>query len=262
MFPPKRYFIIKSFGSQVFSLMYKSCRAISLLAFFIVTLLVPVSRGQAQIQGAGTAMTGPRRPLPSPVGAGPALAYVLQPGDTVVLNFRFTPEFNEEVIVGPDGRTMLKSAGNLQAAGLTISELQEDVVKSSSAKLVDPEVAITLKDFDKPHIVVAGEVNTPGRQDLRRPTTALQAILASGGPKDDAAMGRVLLFRRLDADTAEVHVLQLAHYGAHAREKNDMLLQPNDMILVRHDLPSQIERYIKLFNVGFYLNPLQSVGTF
>ena len=157
---------------------------------------------------------------------------------------------------------MLKSAGNLQAAGRTVSELQEEVVKSSSAKLIDPEVVITLKDFDKPHIVVAGEVNTPGRQDLRRPMTALQAILASGGPKDDAAMGRVLLFRRLDADTAEVHVLQLAHYGAHAREKNDMLLQPNDMILVRHDLPSQIERYIKLLNVGFYLNPLQSVGTF
>ena len=233
-----------------------------LVALTMITMLGFVGSGQAQIQGAGTAITGPRRPLPVPANAATAPAYLLQPGDIVVLNFRFTPEFNEEVVIGPDGHTVLKSAGNVQAAGLTVSELQEDVLKSSSAKLVDPEVVITLKDFDKPHIVVAGEVNTPGRQDLRRPTTALQAILASGGPKDDAAMGRVLLFRRLDADTAEVHVLQLAHYGAHAREKNDMLLQPNDMILVRHDLPSRVERYIKLFNVGFYLNPLQSLSAF
>ncbi len=254
--------VVPSSDPQVFLAMYRSCKTLTLLAFYIVAFGNLVGRSQAQIQGAGAALTGPRRPLPSPASAGSALTYVLQPGDIVVLNFRFTPEFNEEAIIGPDGHTMLKSAGNLQAAGLTVSELQEDVVKASAPKLVDPEVVITLKDFDKPHIVVAGEVNTPGRQDLRRPMTVLQAILASGGPKDDAAMGRVLLFRRLDADTAEVHVLQLAHYGARAREKNDMLLQPNDMILVRHDLPSQIERYIKLFNVGFYLNPLQSIGSF
>ena len=215
----------------------------------------------AQIEGAGTALTGPHRPLVDPAAV-PRPLYVLQPGDTVTVSFRYTPELNDDVVIGPDGRALLKATGEVKAAGLTLPELQQAVVRGSAGKLVDPEVAVTLKDYDRPHVFVAGEVNTPGRLDLRRPTTALQAILASGGPKDDAALGRVLLFRRIDADTAEVHVLQLAKYGSRSREKNDMLLQPDDMLLVRHDIPSRIERYIKLFNIGFYLDPLQNVTAF
>ncbi len=215
----------------------------------------------AQIQGAGGAPVGQRRPLseaPKSMGA----AYVLRPGDTVDVVYRYTPEFNETLVVGPDGHAFVKAAGDMQLGGLTVLQLQARITTASAAKLADPEIAVTLKDFDKPHIFVAGEVNTPGRMDLRRPTTALQAILSSGGPKDDAAMGRVLLFRRIDAETAEVHVLRLDKYTRRAREGNDMLLEPDDMLLVRRDLPSQIERYMKLANIGFYLNPLQNVGTF
>ena len=230
-------------------------------ALVILASFALLSTAVAQIEGAGSALTGPRRPLVDPV-APPKPMYVLQPGDTINVSFRYTPELNDEVVIGPDGRALLKAAGDIHAAGLTLTEFQQLVVRESESKLVDPEVAVTLKDFDRPHVFVAGEVNTPGRMDLRRPTTVLQAILASGGPKDDAALGRVLLFRRIDADTAEVHVLQLAHYGTRSREKNDMLLQPDDMILVRHDVPSRIERYIKLVNLGFYLNPLQNVSAF
>lgn len=215
----------------------------------------------AQVQGAGTAPVGQRRPLTQAPGA-TRRPYTLQPGDTVDVSFRFTPEFNETLVVGPDGHAFLKAGGDVAVAGLTLPQLQERVAKAATSRLVDPEVVVTLRDFDKPHVVVAGEVNTPGRLDLRRPTTALQAILASGGPKDDAALSRVLLFRRIDADTAEVHVLRLDKFTRQARERNDMLLEPDDMLLVRHDVPSQIERYIKLVNLGFYLNPLQSVGTF
>ena len=233
---------------------------------FVLALVGLVAGGgvaglRAQIQGAGSAPVGQRRPL-TEAPRSTAAAYALRPGDTVDVVYRYTPEFNETLVVGPDGHAFVKAAGDMQLGGLTVLQLQSNITSAAAAKLADPDVAVTLKEFDKPHIFVAGEVNTPGRLDLRRPTTALQAILASGGPKDDAAMGRVLLFRRIDADTAEVHVLRLDKYTRHARERNDMLLEPDDMLLVRHDLPSQIERYMKMANIGFYLNPLQNVGTF
>jgi polysaccharide export outer membrane protein len=212
----------------------------------------------AQTPGAGTALTGAQRQA----GQGRTnlleRTYVVQPGDTVIVSFRYTPEFNEEVVIGPDGRALFKAAGDVKVAGLTLTQLQHEIVQGSSSKLVEPEVAVSLKEVDRPHVFVAGEVNTPGRQEIRRPTTAMQAILMCGGPKDDAALGRVLLFRRIDADTAEVHVLQLARYDPKTRDRNDMLLQPDDMLLVRHDIPSRIERYVKLANLGFYINPLQS----
>lgn len=214
----------------------------------------------AQVHGAGNALTGSRRPLDA--NASMNQQYRLQVGDVVAVTFRYTPEFSEDVTVGPDGFATFRAAGELKVLGMTLPDLQALVTTDAASRLVHPEIALTLKEFDRPHVYVAGEVNAPGRQDLRRPTTALQAILMCGGPKDDAALGRVLLFRKLDSERAEVHVLQLAHYGRRSREENDMVLQPDDMILVRHDLPSRIERIVKLTNFGLYLNPLQNVGSF
>lgn len=189
-------------------------------------------------------------------------AYVLQPGDVVTVTFRYTPEFNEDATVAPDGNVTLRAAGSVKAVGLTLADVETSIAAAAKDKLVNPEIAVTLKDFDRPHVYVAGEVLNPGRQDLRRPTTALQAVLMCGGPKEDAALGRVLLFRRIDAENAEVHVLKLSRYGGKAHGENDMLLEANDMILVRHDVPSRVERYMKVANIGLYLNPLQNVGLF
>lgn len=197
-----------------------------------------------------------------PVTDGGDPYYVLKPGDTVDVTFRYTPEFNDEVVIGPDGRASLKSTGTVRLAGRTLPELRRIVESNSSEKLVNPEVAVSLKDFERPSVVVAGEVQNPQKIELRKPTTVLQAILLAGGPKDDAALGRVLLFRKIDSDTAEVHVLQLGKYDGKTRAKNDLLLQPGDSILVRHDVLSRVERYVKLVNLGFYLNPFGSNGIF
>lgn len=256
--PPARAFLPRSAMRQAVPMRCAANRSGLVLTFAYIVLGFGGLRVQAQIQGAGNAPVGQRRPLTQT----PKTAYTLQPGDTVDVVYRYTPEFNETLVVGPDGRAFIRAAGDMQVGGLTLPQLQRNITAASAAKLADPDVVVTLKDFDKPHIFVAGEVNTPGRLDLRRPTTALQAILASGGPKNDAAMGYVLLFRRIDAETAEVHVLRLDKYTRHAREGNDMLLEPDDMLLVRHDLPSRIDRYLKIANLGLYLNPLQNIGTF
>ena len=211
----------------------------------------------AQTRGAGAAATGSQHPAAA-ASAASTTPYTLHTGDTVDVNFRFTPEFNDEVVIGPDGHASLKSTGDVALAGLTLTEAEQKIVLASSAKLVSPELTVSLKDFDRPHVVVAGEVNTPGRQDLRKATTAMQAILAAGGPKEDAAMGRVVLFRKVNSELAEVHVLKLSRYDNGTRARNDMLLEPDDMILVSHDKIENLTRYIKMANLGIYLQPLSA----
>ncbi|MFC6645193.1 polysaccharide biosynthesis/export family protein [Granulicella cerasi] len=210
----------------------------------------------AQQRGAGSALTGVHNTAAMTSPAESAGEYTLHEGDTVDVVFRYTPEFNDEAVVGPDGRVVLKSTGPIQAAGLTLNALQQNIEHGSTSKLVNPDVAVLLKDFDRPHVTIAGEVNTPGRQDLRKPTTAMQAIMAAGGPKEIAAMGRVVLFRRINADTSEVHVLKLSHYDRTTMAKNDMVLQPDDAILVGHDHLESIGRFVKTMNLGVYLQPL------
>lgn len=219
----------------------------------VAALAVTISAG-AQIHGAGNALTGSQRP---PL-ASPQAMYTLHPGDTLAVSFRYTPEFNDEVVIGPDGRAALKSAGDIELAGLTLPEAEHEIVLDSSDKLVSPEVTVQLKDFDRPHVFVAGEVANPGREDLRKVTTAIQAIMAAGGPKEDGAMGRVLLFRKINSEVSEVHVLKLSRYDKKTRLKNDMVLEPDDVLLVGHDHLASVGRFIKTIDLGVYLQPLSA----
>ncbi len=207
------------------------------------------------------AQTADNSPADAQPTAPPAY-YTVHPGDVLTINFRYTPEFNDEITVGPDGRGVTKAAGDIMLAGRTLPEIQQEIIRGSTDKLVNPEVAVNLKSFEAPNVVVAGEVQKPGQFDLRKPTTALQAILMAGGPKEDSAMNHVYLFRRINSDTSEVHVLQLGKYSSGSRAKNDLLLQPGDMILVNRDALEKIGRFMKTFNLGVYFNPIGSSGLF
>ena len=182
--------------------------------------------------------------------------YLLRPGDVVEVHYRFTPEFDDTATVSPDGRIALRNIGLVPAAGDTLNALQEHIVRAASSQLVNPEITITLKDFDRPQITVGGDVNQPGHFELRKPTTAFGAILLAGGPKQDSAMSHVLLFRRINGELAETYVLHLNHLREGQHATDDVLLKPDDMILVRHDKLSTVERYVKLVNLGLYFNPL------
>src|SRR5580693_7157781 len=111
--------------------------------------------------------------------------YTLHVGDVISLTYRLTPEFNETVTVQPDGCVNLQIVGNIKVSGLTLDQAHGKIVSLASNQLNHPELAITLKQFEQPYVVVAGEVDKPGKIDLHEDTTtALQAVMLAGGFKD------------------------------------------------------------------------------
>src|ERR1700740_3548992 len=110
--------------------------------------------------------------------------YILHAGDVITLDYRYTPEFNQTVTIQPDGYVSLDVVGQVKLGGLTIEQAHDQIVTIASGRLNHPELILTLKDFEHPYIVVAGEVARPGKFELRDDTTALQAIMLAGGFKD------------------------------------------------------------------------------
>ncbi|MHB1023037.1 MAG: polysaccharide biosynthesis/export family protein [Acidobacteriaceae bacterium] len=200
------------------------------------------------------ACLGQNASAPAP-GMSASTSYLVHPGDVLDINFRWTPEFNQTVTVQPDGHAMLTSAGDVTLGGLTLQQIHDEIVRSTAKKLVAPEVTVTLKDFVRPFIVVAGEVITPGRYELRQKMTALQAILLAGGSKDTAAMSHVLLFRQLNSKFAKAYKLNFGRLNVKNYDKHDMLLQPGDMLLVQRDKIANLGRYMRQLNLGVYYNP-------
>jgi len=112
--------------------------------------------------------------------------YRIQPNDVVEVQFRYTPELNFTATVQPDGYVSGQASGDVSIGGLTVTEASTAIRAKAAVRLKDPEVTVLLKDFVKPHFVVAGEVNHPGAYDLRGNTGIIQAIAMSGGFKDSA----------------------------------------------------------------------------
>jgi polysaccharide export outer membrane protein len=185
--------------------------------------------------------------------------YTLRAGDVLELQYRYTPEFNQTVTVLPDGYVNLNIVGDLRVSDLTVDQARDLIVQKASARLNDPELNLILKQFQQPYIVVAGEVAKPGKIDLRENTTAMQAVLTSGGFLPSAQTGQVLLFRKINGDTAEIKVLNLTSLRKTSDLEKDIQLESGDMLFVPRNKLERISRYIKILNIGMYFNPLQYI---
>ncbi len=182
--------------------------------------------------------------------------YRLQPGDLIELQYHYTPELNQTATVTPDGIVNLNMVGNVKVSDLTMQQAHDLIVKKASERLNDPDLNLILRDFQRPYVVVAGEVPKPGRIDLRERTTAMQAILWAGGFSDTAQSGQVVLFRRINGDEAEVKVLHLTNINKTKKLEHDVKLQQGDMLLVPRNKVAKLSRYMKLLNIGTYFNAI------
>ncbi len=181
--------------------------------------------------------------------------YILQPGDVLSLNYRYTPEYNQTVTIQPDGYVTLDLVGDVKLGGLTLDGAHDQIIQRASSRLNHPELDLNLKDFQHPYFVVAGEVLKPGKFELRENTTALQAIMEAGGFRDSAKDTKVLLFRRINQDTAEVRQLNLHDIDKTAGLEHDAELQPGDMLLVTRNKLEHFSRFMKATNLGLYFDP-------
>jgi polysaccharide export outer membrane protein len=182
--------------------------------------------------------------------------YTLHTGDVIALAYRYTPEFNQTVTVQPDGYVNLDIVGSVDVGGLSIDQARRKIVDQASQRLNHPELTLTLQKFEQPYVVVAGEVEHPGKFDLRENTTALQAIMLAGGFKDSARDTQVILFRRINADDAEVRRLNLHNVKKHADLERDAGLEPGDMLLVTRNRLEHLARFMKATDMGVYFNPI------
>src|SRR5499427_9146185 len=211
----------------------------------------PATTSQAQAADAST--NDPQRP---------ALhqrypRYRLRSSDVIDLTFRFTPEFNQEVTVQPDGYIQARGLANdVYVQGLTVAEMTTALQKAYGSILNEPEISVTLKDFDKPYFVAGGLVGKPGKYDLRGTTTATQAVAMAGGFSDGAKNSQVVLFRKANTDDwVEVKVLNLKEVLKGKNLNEDTVLQPGDMLYVPKSMWSKIEKFLPRSSLGAYFSP-------
>jgi protein involved in polysaccharide export with SLBB domain len=183
--------------------------------------------------------------------------YRLRPSDVVEISFTVAPEFNQNLTVQPDGYVMLKDAGMVQVQGLNLTEFSEAVQRAYRGYLHDPQVAVLLKDFERPYFIVGGQVGHPGKYELRADTTVAEAVEIAGGLTQLSKHSQVVLFRRVDDNLVETQLLNLKKMLKPNGLKEDAHLQTGDMVFVPQNEISKIARFLSKPSADVYMTPSQ-----
>ncbi len=172
--------------------------------------------------------------------------YKLRSGDTVELTFVYVPEFNQTLTIQPDGYVTLRGVGDVRAGGLSAPELKNVVESKYSAIMKGPDVSVEIKDFEKPFFLAQGEVQKPGKYDLRSDIKVSEAVAVAGGLNSSAKHSQVLLFRRRVGDQVEVKEVDLKKV-LHGKDlTSDIKIQSGDMVFVPRNRISKIKEYANL----------------
>ena len=181
--------------------------------------------------------------------------YLLRTNDVVDVGYRYTPEYDQVVTVPPDGFVNLRIVGVVRFAGRTIDDIQKEVKKKAAAQLRDPEISLTLKDFERPYFVVGGQVASPGRYNMPGKVSALQAIATAGGFNRRSKHSQVILFRSVNDDLYQTRVLNMKALLKKPQSEENVMLHSGDMLLVPTNRLSKIERFVHLTNFAVFWEP-------
>ena len=94
--------------------------------------------------------------------------YKIQPGDVLEVSVWQEENLQKQVLVRPDGGMSFPLAGDMQAAGKSVTEVQKLITERLTKYIPDPVVTVSTLKLDGNKVYVIGKVARPGESS--RPT--------------------------------------------------------------------------------------------
>jgi polysaccharide export outer membrane protein len=165
-------------------------------------------------------------------GADSAVHYVIGPDDVLSVVFWRDKDMTCDVVVRPDGKISLPLMNDVQAGGLTPSELRDAVSAIARRFVEDPSVTIVVKEIKSRKVFITGMVEKPGPYPLNGPTTVVQLISLAGGLKEFTDGKRILIMRTDKGGRQAAHVFNYRQVLTGKNLEQNIELQPGDTVVV------------------------------
>ena len=126
-------------------------------------------------------------------GAGAiANGYAVEPGDFLRVSVWKEEDLQQELLVRPDGGISFPLAGDILAAGRTVTEIKDVLVERIKDYIPEPEVTVQVLQIQGNTVYVMGKVNRPGAFVMTKQLDVTQASALAGGLATfaDAAISR------------------------------------------------------------------------
>ena len=161
--------------------------------------------------------------------------YRIGPDDVLFVSVWRNEDLSISVPVRPVGMISMPLVGDVVAAGLTPTEVAENIRGRLSQFVRDPQVAVIVETLASheylTRIRVTGSVQTPVSMTYRQGMTVLDAVLDAGGVTELAAANRTKLFRK-NGDESQTIEIELGRILDKGDLETNYRLQPGDVIIV------------------------------
>jgi polysaccharide export outer membrane protein len=199
------------------------------IEFWTVLALLAASSAAAAGQQAGKA------PASAGTNAGSTNAptanpnYVIGPQDVLDISVWKEEQLTKTVPVRPDGKISMPLLNDVQAAGLTPTQLAAQITESLKKFVTDPQVTIIVREINSQRVYMLGEVARAGAYPLLPNMTVLQALSSAGGFTQFANVKKIYVLR---VENGKQQKFPFNYKHALESPDENILLKAGDTIVV------------------------------
>jgi polysaccharide export outer membrane protein len=125
--------------------------------------------------------------------------YIINYGDQLIITIvGHEKDLTAPVTVRPDGKITYDMVGELDAAGLTIFQLSDNIRKKliELGYFIDPLVTVQFRGSSLVTIYIIGDVQEPGQKAFAEPISIIEALASVGGFRESADLANAMIIRR------------------------------------------------------------------
>jgi len=155
-----------------------------------------------------------------------AKEYVIGAADVIAITVLENKDLDTVVSVTPGGKIAVPLVGDIQAAGLTVSELTDRITQELSKKVKVPQVTVTLREVNSYRVYFLGRVAKPGILTSKSDITLLQGLAMAGGIQEGADLSLAYVAR--GKERVPVDFVKLLRQGDISQ---NITLDPEDTVV-------------------------------
>ena len=158
-------------------------------------------------------------------------AYSVKPGDLLQVSVWKEPELQRPVLVRPDGAFSFPLAGEVDARGKSISDLQKLLTERLRKYISDPVVTVSVQEVRGNKVYVIGQVNKPGEFIVNPSVDVMQALSMAGGGTAFASLGNIVVLRRKSGQQTAIPFKYTEVLKGRELDQN-IMLEAGDVVVV------------------------------
>jgi polysaccharide biosynthesis/export protein len=159
-------------------------------------------------------------------------SYVIGNSDVLAITVWKEPDVSRSIPVRPDGKISLPLVGEIQAAGRTPLQLEEEIAAKLQTYINKPDVTVIVQEINSEKFNILVRVIKPGSYPLSGAATVLDAIATAGGFQDFAKQKSIYILRSSPAGGQSRMLFNYKDVIKGKHPEQNIKLEPRDTIVV------------------------------